>query len=158
MAICHLPKWLTDASICRFLSPTDAKTPRRTFFLQFFLLLLSQASHLHEGSVPRAHVAGRHSHVGEGLLGSPAPWSEACWVGGCGPPGTAGGPAQSSRLQPPAFSCPINAAGQNGQKGCVSRVCVYGCAPSVPLSRGLGKHMSSGRNQFRGKKRKLQQV
>ncbi|GAA6071245.1 uncharacterized, partial [Tachysurus ichikawai] len=54
------------------------------------------ASHLQEGSVPRAHVAGRHSHVGGGLLGSPAPRSEACWVGGCGPPGTAGGPAQSS--------------------------------------------------------------
>lgn len=46
-----------------------------------------------------------------------------------------------------AFSCPINAMVKMGKRH-VCRVCVYVCALSEPLSRGLGKHMSTGRNQF----------
>lgn len=64
-AICHLPKWLTGASIwlnlprkkrhCQTARVEVSKEEKEPFF---------QAMHLHEGKRPQAHVARGRSHVG----------------------------------------------------------------------------------------------
>ncbi len=142
-AICHLPKWLTGASIWLNL-PRKNATARRSESR----FPKRRRSHFSRPCIcMRASIHGPMWHGDGAMLEESGPagarpftcspaWS---MLGrGRGPPTTAGGLLRSSTLPLPAATKawrPINADGQDGWHVC------------VPPSGGRSKHMSTSRNQ-----------